>query len=62
MSIQSTIEAAASTADAVAGPYRAGRPREPLGRDRQHDHELAAECDTSVASVVRFCRAIVFSG
>ncbi|MFF1538579.1 MurR/RpiR family transcriptional regulator [Microbacterium sp. NPDC058269] len=62
MSIQSTIEAAASTlTPSLARIALVVRENPSLVIDNTIN-ELAAECDTSVASVVRFCRAIGFSG
>lgn len=62
MSIQSTIEAAASTLPpSLARIARTVREHPSLVVDLTIS-ELAVECHTSVASVVRFCRAIGFRG
>ncbi|WP_226532358.1 MurR/RpiR family transcriptional regulator [Microbacterium paraoxydans] len=62
MSIQSTIEAAASTLPpSLARIATVVRENPSIVIDKTIN-ELADECRTSVASVVRFCRAIGFSG
>ncbi|WP_149084725.1 MULTISPECIES: MurR/RpiR family transcriptional regulator [Microbacterium] len=62
MSIQSTIEAAAATLPpSLARVATTVRENPSLVVDSTIS-ELATECHTSVASVVRFCRAIGFSG
>ncbi|MBN6190425.1 MULTISPECIES: MurR/RpiR family transcriptional regulator [Microbacterium] len=62
MSIQSTIEAAASTLPpSLARIATVVRENPSIVIDKTIN-ELAEECQTSVASVVRFCRAIGFSG
>ena len=62
MSIQSTIEAAAATLPpSLARVAAAVRENPSLVIDKTIS-ELATECRTSVASVVRFCRAIGFTG
>lgn len=62
MSIQSTIESASTSLPPslarVAGAIR----ENPSIVVNKTINELAEECRTSVASVVRFCRAIGFSG
>ena len=62
MSIQSTIEAAASTLPPSLARIAAVIRENPSVVIDKTINELAAECRTSVASVVRFCRAIGFSG
>lgn len=62
MSIQSTIEAAASTLPPSLARIAAVVRENPSVVIDKTINELAAECHTSVASVVRFCRAIGFSG
>lgn len=62
MSIQSTIEAAASTLPPSLARVAAIVRENPSIVIDMTINELAAECSTSVASVVRFCRAIGFSG
>jgi DNA-binding MurR/RpiR family transcriptional regulator len=62
MSIQSTIEAAASTLTPSLARIALVVRENPSVVIDNTINELAAECDTSVASVVRFCRAIGFSG
>lgn len=62
MSIQSTIEAAASTLPPSLARIAAAVRENPSIVIGKTINELALECSTSVASVVRFCRAIGFSG
>ncbi|MBT2494795.1 MurR/RpiR family transcriptional regulator [Microbacterium sp. ISL-59] len=62
MSIQSTIEAAASTLPPSLSRIAAAIREQPSIVIDMTINELAQECRTSVASVVRFCRAIGFSG
>jgi DNA-binding MurR/RpiR family transcriptional regulator len=62
MSIQSTIEASASTLPPSLARIAAAIRENPSVVIDKTINELAAECHTSVASVVRFCRAIGFSG
>lgn len=62
MSIQSTIEAAASTLTPSLARIALVVRENPSVVIDSTINELATECDTSVASVVRFCRAIGFSG
>ncbi|WP_244632458.1 MurR/RpiR family transcriptional regulator [Microbacterium sp. Se63.02b] len=62
MSIQSTIEAAASTLPPSLARIAAVVRENPSIVIDKTINELAEECHTSVASVVRFCRAIGFSG
>ncbi|MGM7670920.1 MurR/RpiR family transcriptional regulator [Microbacterium sp. A93] len=62
MSIQSTIEAAASTLPPSLARIAAVLRESPSVVIHMTINELALECSTSVASVVRFCRAIGFSG
>lgn len=62
MSIQSTIEAAASTLPPSLARIAAVVREKPSTVIDMTINELAQECSTSVASVVRFCRAIGFSG
>lgn len=62
MSIQSTIEAAASTLPPSLARIAAVVRENPATVVDMTINELAKECNTSVASVVRFCRAIGFSG
>ncbi|MGP6170951.1 MurR/RpiR family transcriptional regulator [Microbacterium sp. A196] len=62
MSIQSTIEAAASTLPPSLARIAAVVRETPSTVIDLTINELAEKCDTSVASVVRFCRAIGFSG
>ncbi|WP_136024218.1 MULTISPECIES: MurR/RpiR family transcriptional regulator [Microbacterium] len=62
MSIQSTIEAAASTLTPSLARIALVVRENPSVVIDNTINELAAECETSVASVVRFCRAIGFSG
>lgn len=62
MSIQSTIEAAASTLPPSLARIAAVVRETPSTVIDMTINELAQECSTSVASVVRFCRAIGFSG
>lgn len=62
MSIQSTIEATASTLPpSLARIATVVRENPSLVIDKTIN-ELAEECQTSIASVVRFCRAVGFSG
>lgn len=62
MSIQSTIEAATSTLPPSLARIAAVVRENPSTVITMTINELARECSTSVASVVRFCRAIGFSG
>lgn len=62
MSIQSTIEAAASTLPPSLARIAAIVRENPSIVIGMTINELAHECSTSVASVVRFCRAIGFTG
>ena len=62
MSIQSTIEAAASTLPPSLARVAAAIRENPAVVIDKTINELAEESHTSVASVVRFCRAIGFSG
>jgi DNA-binding MurR/RpiR family transcriptional regulator len=62
VSIQSTIEAAASTLPPSLSRIAAAIREQPSIVIDMTINELAQECRTSVASVVRFCRAIGFSG
>ncbi|MGW9156769.1 MurR/RpiR family transcriptional regulator [Microbacterium sp. NPDC055665] len=62
MSIQSTIEAAASTLPPSLSRIAAAIRENPSIVIDMTINELAQECRTSVASVVRFCRAIGFAG
>jgi len=62
MSIQSTIEAAASTLPPSLARIAAVVRENPSTVIDLTINELAQKCSTSVASVVRFCRAIGFSG
>lgn len=62
MSIQSTIEAAASTLPPSLARIAAMVRENPSIVIDMTINELAEKCSTSVASVVRFCRAIGFSG
>ncbi|ALX66537.1 MurR/RpiR family transcriptional regulator [Microbacterium sp. XT11] len=62
MSIQSTIEASASTLPPSLARIAAAIRENPSVVIDKTINELAADCHTSVASVVRFCRAIGFSG
>jgi DNA-binding MurR/RpiR family transcriptional regulator len=62
LSIQSTIEAAASTLPPSLSRIAAAIRESPSIVIDMTINELAQECQTSVASVVRFCRAIGFSG
>lgn len=62
MSIQSTIEAAASTLPPSLARIAAVIRENPAIVIDKTINELAQECRTSVASVVRFCRAIGLSG
>jgi DNA-binding MurR/RpiR family transcriptional regulator len=62
MSIQSTIEAAASTLPPSLARVATVVRENPSTVIDMTINELAQECSTSVASVVRFCRAIGFSG
>lgn len=62
MSIQSTIEAAASTLPPSLARIAAVVRENPSTVIDMTINQLAQECGTSVASVVRFCRAIGFSG
>lgn len=62
MSIQSTIEAAASSLPPSLARIAAVVRENPSTVIEMTINELAQECSTSVASVVRFCRAIGFSG
>ena len=62
MSIQSTIEAAASTLPPSLARVASVVRENPSIVIDMTINELAHECSTSVASVVRFCRAIGFSG
>lgn len=62
MSIQSTIEAAASTLPPSLARIAAVVRENPSTVIDMTINQLAQECSISVASVVRFCRAIGFSG
>lgn len=62
MSIQSTIEAATATLPPSLARVGAAIRENPHVVIDMTINELAEECHTSVASVVRFCRAIGFSG
>lgn len=62
MSIQSTIEAAASSLPPSLSRIATAIREQPSIVIDMTINELAQECRTSVASVVRFCRAIGFSG
>lgn len=62
MSIQSTIEAAASTLPPSLARIAAAIRETPTIVIDKTINELAQECSTSVASVVRFCHAIGLSG
>lgn len=62
MSIQSTIEAAASSLPPSLARIAAVVRENPSTVIDLTINELAQRCSTSVASVVRFCRAIGFSG
>ncbi|MBS0023465.1 MurR/RpiR family transcriptional regulator [Microbacterium paraoxydans] len=62
MSIQSTIEAAASTLPPSLARIATVVRENPSIVIDTTINELAEKCHTSVASVVRFCRAIGFSG
>lgn len=62
MSIQATIEAAASTLPPSLARIAAVVRENPTIVVDKTINELADECQTSVASVVRFCRAIGLSG
>ncbi|WP_194420128.1 MurR/RpiR family transcriptional regulator [Microbacterium abyssi] len=62
MSIQSTIEAAASTLPPSLARIATVVRENPSTVIDLTINELAERCSTSVASVVRFCRAIGFSG
>jgi DNA-binding MurR/RpiR family transcriptional regulator len=62
VSIQSTIEAAASTLPPSLSRIATAIREHPSIVIDMTINELAEECRTSVASVVRFCRAIGFSG
>jgi len=62
MSIQSTIEAAASTLPPSLARIATVVRENPSTVTELTINELAERCSTSVASVVRFCRAIGFSG
>jgi DNA-binding MurR/RpiR family transcriptional regulator len=62
VSIQSTVEAAASTLPPSLARIAAAIRENPSIVIDMTINELAQECRTSVASVVRFCRAIGFSG
>ncbi|MFA4896193.1 MurR/RpiR family transcriptional regulator [Microbacterium sp.] len=62
MSIQSTIEAAVSTLPPSLARVAAVIRENPSIVIDMTINELANACSTSVASVVRFCRAIGFSG
>lgn len=62
MSIQSTIEAAAPGLPPSLARVAAAIREEPTIVVDKTIKELAAACNTSVASVIRFCRAIGFSG
>ncbi|PRB16585.1 MurR/RpiR family transcriptional regulator [Microbacterium sp. MYb62] len=62
MSIQSTIEATASTLPPSLSRIANMVRENPSIVIDMTINELAQECRTSVASVVRFCRAIGFSG
>lgn len=62
MSIQSTIEAAASTLPPSLARIAEIVREKPSIVIEMTINELATACSTSVASVVRFCRAIGFSG
>lgn len=62
MSIQSTIEAVAATLPPSLARVAAVIRENPRVVIDNTINEIADECDTSVASVVRFCRAIGFTG
>lgn len=62
MSIQSTIEAAVSTLPPSLARIAQVVRENPSIVIEKTINDLAEECQTSVASVVRFCRAIGFSG
>lgn len=62
MSIQSTIEASASTLPPSLARIAGAVRENPSIVIDMTINELATACSTSVASVVRFCRAIGFSG
>ncbi|MCE7481371.1 MurR/RpiR family transcriptional regulator [Microbacterium sp. AGC85] len=62
MSIQSTIEASTSTLPPSLARIAGAVRENPSIVIDMTINELAASCSTSVASVVRFCRAIGFSG
>lgn len=62
MSIQSTIEAAVATLPPSLARIAVVVREKPSTVIDMTINELAQECSTSVASVVRFCRAIGFSG
>lgn len=62
MSIQTTIEAATSTLPPSLARIAAVVRENPSLVVDMTINELAHKCSTSVASVVRFCRAIGFSG
>ena len=62
MSIQSTIDSAGITLPPSLARIAATIKSDPSIVVDKTINELAAECKTSVASVVRFCRAIGFSG
>jgi len=62
MSVQSTIDAAASVLPPSLARVANVIRENPAVVIEMTINELAQKCDTSVASVVRFCRAIGFSG
>lgn len=62
MSIQSTIEAAAATLPPSLARVATVVRETPTTVIDMTINELAQKCGTSVASVVRFCRAIGFTG
>ena len=62
VSIQSTIEAAAGALSPSQARVAAVIRADPSVVLDSTINELAERCDTSVASVVRFCRSIGFSG
>lgn len=62
MSIQSTIEAAASTLPPSLARIAAVVRENPTIVVEMTINQLAQKCSTSVASVARFCQAIGFSG
>jgi len=62
MSIQTTIDAATATLSPSLARVAIAIRENPAAVIDKTINELADACDTSVASVVRFCRAIGFSG